>query len=95
MPRKMTSDELREVATVLLGKQWQNELARRIGVGDRTVRGWASGDADIPGHVSYTLLGLVEIRHTELDQVAAKLRPIAETSPIVEALTTGRAPRDS
>jgi len=40
----MTTDLLREVGEALYGSRWQSDLARALGVTDRTVRRWAAGE---------------------------------------------------
>ncbi len=90
MSRRMTPEELQAFGLMVLGKQWQHELSRRIGVGDRTVRGWLSGESEIPGHVPQTLLGVIEMRHTELDRAAAQIKELIEYSPLLEALQKAR-----
>lgn len=44
----MTPYEFRAIGQRLLGPGWQTRLARLLGVADRTVRRWASGDSPIP-----------------------------------------------
>jgi len=50
---------LADVGEALYGPRWQNELARNLGVADRTVRRWVAGDAPIPGGVWAELSALI------------------------------------
>ena len=40
---------LSTISTLLYGPHWQSELARALGVSDRTVRRWAAGQAPPEG----------------------------------------------
>lgn len=41
----MSAELLERTGRALYGQQWQSDLARDIGVSDRTVRNWAAGTA--------------------------------------------------
>jgi len=40
---ELSNATLREIGESLFGGSWQRELARALGVNERTVRSWASG----------------------------------------------------
>lgn len=40
--------DLETIGRALFGTQWQSDLARALGVADRTMRRWYSGAAPIP-----------------------------------------------
>lgn len=68
------SDLIRTVGEALYGPRWQSDLARDLGVNDRTVRRWAAGDdAPRPG-VYDDLARLVRERIAQLKEVAPALR---------------------
>jgi transcriptional regulator with XRE-family HTH domain len=45
---RLTSFTLRKAGFALYGEQWRSELARALGVTDRTVRRWAQDEYSIP-----------------------------------------------
>ena len=47
----MTPALLSQVGAALYGPRWQAELARALGVSDRSLRRWLSGDNPIPAGV--------------------------------------------
>lgn len=55
----MTSTELAALGLAIWGHSWQGPLARALGVNDRTVRRWASGEVPIPETVETELLSLI------------------------------------
>lgn len=70
----MTPDLLRLTGEALYGPRWQSDLARDLGVADRTVRRWLAGaDRPRPGVVA-DLRALVEARGAALRAVALRLR---------------------
>lgn len=67
---------LREVGEALYGPRWQTDLARDLGVADRTVRRWEVGDSDIPPGLAADLLRLVIARGETLDALVVRLRAL-------------------
>jgi hypothetical protein len=68
---------LRRVGEALYGERWQSALSRDLGVNDRTMRRWASGE-DMPRHgVIVDLQALVNQRSTDLQQCAELLDLLA------------------
>lgn len=65
----VTPDRLAKIATLLLGHRWQRPLSRELGVDDRLVRRWASGERPIPAWVETRLLEMVEQRAEEIRRV--------------------------
>lgn len=63
-----------ECGKALYGPRWQTELARDLGVADRTVRRWASGVRDVPPGLYVDLLRLTQKRGALLDTLSARLR---------------------
>jgi hypothetical protein len=51
---------LRVLGIYLFGSQWQREMARGIGVNDRLVRRWLSGERPISVRASMAIEGLVD-----------------------------------
>ena len=58
---------LRAAGSVLYGPAWQSELARHLGIADRTVRYWIAGERPIPAGVWGDIAALLERRGSELD----------------------------
>lgn len=65
---------LAECGESLYGPRWQCELARDLGVADRTVRRWVAGATPVPAGVYVDLLRLVTERAVVLDALATRLR---------------------
>ncbi|HMQ73262.1 MAG TPA: hypothetical protein PKA84_01395 [Rubrivivax sp.] len=64
---------LAEAGEALYGPQWQSELARQLGVNDRTVRRWVAGVTPVPSGVYVDLLRMVVERHAQLEDLAGRL----------------------
>jgi hypothetical protein len=58
----------------LYGPRWQCELARDLGVADRTVRRWVAGASDVPPGLWVDLLRITQERAGALDALAQRLR---------------------
>lgn len=70
----MSNKLLRDAGEALYGPRWQTDLARALGVSDRTVRRWASGVEDAPRGVYVDLLRLTQERAQALDNMAEPLK---------------------
>lgn len=62
-----------ECGEALYGERWQSELARDLGVSDRTVRRWVAGATPVPSGVFVDLLRMVTERQVTLDALALRL----------------------
>jgi hypothetical protein len=60
----------------LYGPRWQAELARDLGVADRTIRRWVAGTSEVPQGLYVDLLRLTQERAAQLDGLAARLREL-------------------
>ena len=69
----MTPDLLREAGEALYGPLWQSELARALGVADRTVRRWIAGERPVPAGLGPTLRGLLTDHGKAIAAVRRKL----------------------
>lgn len=65
-----------EAGEALYGPRWQSELARDLGVADRTVRRWVAGTSDVPPGLYVDLLRLTQERAAALDALSQRLREI-------------------
>lgn len=63
-----------EAGEALYGPRWQAELARDLGVADRTVRRWVAGTSEVPTGLYVDLLRLTQERAAALDALAPRLR---------------------
>lgn len=63
-----------DVGEALYGPQWQRELARGLGVAERTMRYWRSGTRTIPATVVADLLPLVDGQLERLKEIRVRLR---------------------
>lgn len=66
-----------EAGEALYGPRWQAELARDLGVADRTVRRWVAGTSEVPPGLYVDLLRLTQERAAVLDKLAPRLREAA------------------
>jgi len=71
--KSLDKETLCEVGEALYGPLWQNPLAEALGVGDRTVRYWASGDRAVPAGVWQDIGALCRARADALQAWAARL----------------------
>lgn len=71
----LTHDHLSAVGEALYGPLWQSQLARDLGVADRTMRRWAVGEFDIPEGVWADIAKLCKSRGADLDKWAKRLAP--------------------
>ncbi len=69
----MTSALLARVGKALYGPRWQTDIARALGVSDRQVRRWASGDAPVPAHATGELVRLCRVRSVDLAKLAGEI----------------------
>jgi hypothetical protein len=69
----MDNEIFRRVGEALYGVYWQSDIARDLGVADRTVRRWASGHCTIPAGVSTELRTLCERRIEDIENAATNL----------------------
>lgn len=65
-----------ECGEALFGPRWQTDLARELGVADRTVRRWAAGTQEMPRGAYTDLLRLTQERAGLLDSLAGRLREL-------------------
>lgn len=73
----MSNKLLKDAGEALYGPHWQSELARNLGVSDRTVRRWVAGATDTPSGVAVDLLRLCTERAAEIDEVIERLKRAA------------------
>ncbi|MBX3482562.1 hypothetical protein [Phenylobacterium sp.] len=77
----MTDNLLTATGEALYGPRWQSDLARDLGVSDRTMRRWAAGDDTPRPGVYADLLRLTQARATALSALAAELGAMAASTP--------------
>ena len=65
-----------ECGEALYGPRWQSELARDLGVADRTIRRWVAGTHDVPAGLYVDLLMLTQERARALDALAKQLKSV-------------------
>jgi len=63
--RNWGPEQLERAGKLLYGDRWQSDLARALGVGDRRVREWASGDRRPPAGVWADIAALLRQRQQE------------------------------
>lgn len=69
----MTLAELEMTGAALYGPRWQTDLARALGVADRSMRRWVAGQNRVPDGLRPVLAKLVAERISELTDVHARL----------------------
>lgn len=70
---RLTSFTLRKAGFALYGEQWRSELARALGVTDRTVRRWAYDEYSIPDEARERVIELCRTRVKMLNAVMRRL----------------------
>lgn len=72
-------DELRHVLSragnALYGQLWQSDMARAIGVSDRTVRRWVAGKSAVPASAWSAIVALMQRRAEALTDLAREITP--------------------
>ena len=63
-----------EAGEALYGPRWQTELARDLGVSDRTMRRWVADTSAVPAGLYVDLLRLTQERAGVLDSLEPKLK---------------------
>ena len=63
-----------ECGEALYGPRWQSEMARDLGVSDRTMRRWVADTSAVPVGLYLDLLRLTQERAAVLDALASRLR---------------------
>ena len=62
----MTPTLLREAGELLYGPRWQSELAESIGVSNRTIRRWLSGEWPVPEGAWADIIDIAKTRNSEI-----------------------------
>lgn len=70
-------DILTAVGQTLYGSRWQSDMARSLGVSDRTVRRWAA-DGAIPAGVWSDIAGLLDRRAAALASIMPSIERMAQ-----------------
>jgi plasmid maintenance system antidote protein VapI len=70
---RLTSFTLRKAGFALYGEQWRSELARALGVTDRTVRRWVHDEYSIPDDARDRIMELCGQRVEMLNAVMRRL----------------------
>ena len=68
------SELIRQVGTSLFADRWQTPLAHELGVSDRLVRYWASGERELPREVAERALQILIKRGELLNSTAALVK---------------------
>ena len=74
---RQVSRLLRDAGEALYGPRWQSDLARDLGVADRTMRRWLAEADDMPPGVALDLWRLCEERAQAIDDVRGRLKAAA------------------
>jgi hypothetical protein len=62
-----------EIGQALYGHQWQNDMARALDVGPRTLRYWVSGGRPLPEGIYGELADLMADRIHDLDTLLGRI----------------------
>jgi hypothetical protein len=65
---------LKEVGEALYGSRWQSELARRIGISDRSVRRWVAGTDDVSDAAWRGMMEELGTRAIDLEVLRNRIR---------------------
>lgn len=69
----MRAEQLRAIGEAMYGPRWQSELARALGVTDRTIRRWAAGEWPVPSPVQAEIKTLLKSRSSTLREILQTL----------------------
>lgn len=69
----VTNVLLAEIGKVLYGPRWQTDLARDLGISDRTMRRWTANRADVPPGAWRDLYRRLENRVVEVDRMKHRI----------------------
>ena len=69
----MTAEELRRCGEALYGPRFQRELARALGVNERTIRRWAAGAWPVPPSVQQEIALLLKERAANATRLVASI----------------------
>jgi hypothetical protein len=74
----MTKEQklLSDVGEALYGSRWQSELARNIGVSDRSIRRWVAGTDEVPDAAWRDMALLLETRAIDLGELRHRVRDL-------------------
>ena len=64
------------------GERWQTDIAKALGVNDRTVRRWASGETPLPVTLKKKLLNHLEARKRDIDKAMIEICEEAKASAV-------------
>lgn len=70
-PKLMTINQLQQAGRLLYGDQWQSALARALGVDNRTVRRWASGESAIKQSIANEVMQLLRVNQKDIIEYLA------------------------
>jgi hypothetical protein len=70
----LTPDQLAGIGRALYGELWQAEMARALGVADRSIRRWLAGDRAVGAGVAEDLATICATRGQALAQWAQIIR---------------------
>jgi hypothetical protein len=66
----MSADKLANFGRALYGERWQTALAIKLGVVDRTMRRWMTGESPIPSGIEEELQKILAAKLTAIDSLA-------------------------
>jgi hypothetical protein len=69
---------LAQIGEVLYGPRWQTDLAREMGISDRTMRRWAANRAAVPQGAWRNFYERLETRAIELDRMKRRIEGLIE-----------------
>lgn len=69
----MTPRQLESIGVALFGTQWQSDLARALGCGDRTIRHWALGTRPVPDGTRDALRDLLRDKSRKLNALSKSI----------------------
>ena len=72
----MSKKLLAKVGAALYGPRWQSELARNVGVSDRTMRRWAVGDDNVSEIAWRDMSLLLKTRAIDLQELRNQIKDI-------------------
>jgi DNA-binding transcriptional regulator YdaS (Cro superfamily) len=69
----VTADDLRRCGEALYGPRFQRTLANVLGINERTIRRWVTGDRPVPPGVQQEIARLLKKRAAKAARLAADI----------------------
>ncbi|UAN18597.1 MULTISPECIES: helix-turn-helix domain-containing protein [Enterobacter] len=84
----MDKNQLIAAGEAAFGSRWQTDMAEALGVSDRTVRKWVSGDNRIPAKLSADIVIMLKNRKFKIEEAIAMTTEKFLMNPVTGSVDT-------